>query len=432
MASKTILCPYCYTKFENTDALYQCENNQKNADGSPRCTPVDSKKYNEFWQIQNPIPYWWPQKKGLMSKLFGGTPTFKDQRCPKCRYPSSRFICPHCHNIIPNDMIEDGAKIISVIGSPSSGKTNYIVSLIHELREYGHKVKLSVIADNTHIDGDESGSTDSKYRAFEKALFDRLESGKERRVLDKTQIKNVEVPMIFRLDQQEPKHHIYLVFYDTAGERFQENLKNNVRYLRESSAVIILLDTLALDRVYEILEEEGLDGLGGKVDGKIDEIQTAIVNSRITDQIYSKPTAFVLSKFDAVLDHYDKLDINVDEFMDGGKRIDSSYKKTGMVDLEKINAISATIENALEGPWEQGRLRLFAHNWASAKNKALDYDEQDMFDPQNNYKFFGVSALGEMPDETMRLSDNIKPYRVMDPLMWVLYKLGEFKIKFKN
>lgn len=423
MASKKILCPYCFNEFDNTAALYQCESDERNRDGSYRCDRVISEEYNQHWGVDTPIRYWWPQKSGFMSRLFG--PKLKEEKCPQCGYPSQRFVCPHCYNRIPEDMVKNGAKIISVIGSPSSGKTNYIVSLIHELGEYGYQMDLMVHPSQDYRDGYKEESTQSRYIDFSNRLF------KDKQVLNKTAVDNKDIPWIFHLNQQHTDQHIYLVFYDTAGEHFQENIKNNAKYLKESSAVIILLDTLAIEHVSEILKAEGLDGLGGKVQGDIEDISNAIVNSGIEDVIYSKPAAFVMSKFDAVLDHSDKLEINVDEFKRGGRRINSSYIDSGTLDLEKIDAISATIEKTLGGPWKEGKLRNYAHNWTSKKNKPLMPGQRDLYDPDNNYKFFGVSALGGMPDEAAQLK-KVDPYRVMDPLIWVLYKLGEFDIPVKK
>ena len=40
-------------------------------------------------------------------------------------------------------MIEKGSEIISVVGGPASGKSNYIVALIHQLLKYQSKLGLS-------------------------------------------------------------------------------------------------------------------------------------------------------------------------------------------------------------------------------------------------------------------------------------------------
>lgn len=424
MASKTILCPYCFEKFKNTEALHQCESVERNMDGSLRCERISSEKYNEHWHVNDYIRYIWPQKSGLMS-LFTG-PKLKDVKCPQCGYPSLRFVCPKCNNLIPEEMVKNGAQIISVIGSPSSGKTNYIISLIHELVENGTPLDLQVLPDEKYRDGYKEESTIRRFNDFEEKLFGQKE------VLNKTLVSDREIPWIFQLKQQHTKQDIYLVFYDTAGEKFNEDLKNQVKYLKESSGIILLLDTIAINHVYDVLKEEGLENLGGKVKEDLLSIFNAIGNlsKEIQENLFKKPAAIVMSKFDAVLDHSDKLGLSTDEFKRGDKRINSSYLDSGKVDFDKINSISHAIELALSGPWKMSKLVLPVQQWASKKNKSLPPAERDPNDPDNNYKFFGVSALGGMPDDRLKL-EKVRPYRVMDPLMWVLKKLGQFDIPSK-
>ena len=419
--AKKILCPYCFEEFDNTEALYQCESDERNMDGSLRCERKSYEEYNQYWGENSFIRNIWPQKSGFMSRLFGSK--LQPAKCPECGYLSQRFVCPHCCNWIPEEMVKNGAQIISVIGSPSSGKTNYIVALIHELMNNGYLLDLQVHPTQIYRDGYKEESTQNRFINFERQLF------KDKQVLNKTQVDAKDIPWIFHLIQQHTDQHIYLVFYDTAGERFDEGLRNNVKYLKESSGVIILLDTLAIEHVGEVLQAEGLGNLGGKVKGELNDIITPLINSGIAG-IFSKPTAFVMSKFDAVLDHSDKLELNTDEFKRGVKRINSSYIETGKVDFDKIDAISVAIERALTGPWESGKLVGSVKNWNSRKNASLPPAQQNLSDPDNNYKFFGVSALGGMPDDTLQL-EKVRPYRVMDPLMWVLKKLGQFDIPSK-
>ena len=67
--------------------------------------------------------------------------------CDKCGHTSYTVICPHCHNMIPKEMVEHKGYIISIIGARSSGKTNYITVLIDQLRKYGSKLgNLGILA----------------------------------------------------------------------------------------------------------------------------------------------------------------------------------------------------------------------------------------------------------------------------------------------
>lgn len=90
----------------------------------------------------------------------------------------------------------------------------------------------------------------------------------------------------------------------------------------------------------------------------------------------------------------------------------SSFIKTGKFSLKQVEDSHLAIKSALEDPelWDEGQLAYdISNNW------------------KDNYKFFGVSALGQMVEDGM-LSQEIKPFRVMDPLLWVLNKIGGFDI----
>lgn len=419
MASKKILCPYCFNEFNNSEAWYQCESEERNNDGEYRCRRVVSDEYDKYWHGEDlPMRNVWQQKSGFLSRFSG--PKLDAQKCPQCGYRSRRFVCPKCFNWLPTEMIENGAEIISVIGSPSSGKTNYIVALIHQLRKYGYKMNLQAIPTQIYRDGHKEESTQNLYKKMDTQLFT------DKTVLQKTPNKNTDIPWIFHLSQPSTGKSIYLVFYDSAGEKFQSDIQNTAKYLKESSGVIIILDTLSIDYVQKILEKKGQQGLGG-VSAKFDDIQTAL-NSFKTQSgtsIEDKPYAFVLSKFDAIIDNKSALDFDASEFIVGDKKKDSSFIKTGKLDLENIDNISETIEDTLNNTWDLGQLSDYAHNWSAKKGT---YDPKN---PNNKYKFFGVSAFGSMPDESGMLT-SVEPYRVMDPLLWILHKLGQFDIPIEK
>lgn len=426
MASKKILCPYCFEEFQNTEALYQCESDEmevRDGEKQYRCQRISTTEYDSYWKGENlQMRYIWPQKSGLFSRLKG--PSLDLRRCPQCNYPSRRFVCPHCHNWLPTEMIENGAEIISVIGSPSSGKTNYIVALINRLRKYGCKLDLTVSPTQTYRDGHKNESTQNIYKRLNSELFE------DGTVLNKTAVSSIDIPWIFHLEQQHTKKDIYLVFYDTAGEKFNENLRNNVRYLKESSGVIVVLDVLSVRSVKKILQKRGFDAFAGKPAAPFQDIQDALANFE-GDMLTKKPFAFVFSKFDAIIDNAEYLDFNADEFMNGDKKLNSEFIKTGVVDMDKINSISEVIEAALGDSWDEADFCHFTRKWTSRKNAQLPAGKQDPNDPDNNYKYFGVSALGGMPNEMDQL-ESVEPYRVMDPLVWILHKLGKFDIPLKK
>ena len=70
---------------------------------------------------------------------------------------------------------------------------------------------------------------------------------------------------------------------------------------------------------------------------------------------------------------------------------------------------------------------------------AKDVWDQDAFAEDiestwgDNGHYFGVSALGAMTDAALVIqSDEVTPIRVLDPLVWILYKLGGFGIPLEE
>ncbi|MDE5875395.1 MAG: hypothetical protein K2H15_07085, partial [Muribaculaceae bacterium] len=296
----------------------------------------------------------------------------------------------------------------------------YIVALIHQLRKYGYKMNLQVIPTQIYRDGHKDESTQNLFKKMDSQLFT------DKTVLQKTSDKKTDIPWIFHLSQPSTGKSIYLVFYDTAGEKFQSDIKNTAKYLKESSGVIMILDTLSIDFVKDILTKKNQQGLGG-ASANYEEIQTALNSFRSESgvAIEEKPFAFVFSKFDAIINNSQDLDFDATEFITGDRKIDSEYIKTGKLDLAKIEDISEVIEENIYDRWDIGDLGHYALNWSAKKGVRVPRD------PKNNYKFFGVSAFGSMPDETGTL-EKTEPYRVMDPLIWILHKLGQFDIPTTN
>ena len=141
MAKKRILCPYCFKHFFNVDAEYQCENNEVDVNMRAFCPTSADEKFNNHWGFPVESRHFF-KKKTLASSLFGAAPG--PATCDICGTETKRFVCPHCHNWLPSEMIAEGAEIVSIIGAPNSGKTVYFISLIHELIKYGYKLGLTL------------------------------------------------------------------------------------------------------------------------------------------------------------------------------------------------------------------------------------------------------------------------------------------------
>lgn len=416
-----ILCPYCYQHFESKEALVQCSNDQ--------CEHSEHPEYARFWGDGNPIGHIFPASRSF----FGLGSLKKTQICDNCSKENiDRFVCPHCYNRIPSEMIENGAEIISVIGFPNSGKTNYIVALVHELMHKGWSLGIDVTPSQIHPDGKKFAkfATDQRYNEMENELF----RGKQ--FLQKTAPKQNYKPLIFKLYQKTSGRTIYLVFYDTAGEDFTDMNKmkdsQTLKYLRESSGLIILVDPYSIPEVTDRLSsrfssntdfQSQLQQAQSNTAMNLMSLKNTLAESlKHIESIFKKPVAFVFSKFDIIINNKDLFDISVDAFKEGNILKDSSFINDKKVDVANIDNTSLTIEGYLD-QWGQHFFNEWVQNWAANPKNP------DPTAPGNMYKFFGVSATSSMSD--VGKLPSVIPFRVMDPLVWVLLKLGKFNIPTK-
>lgn len=410
MASKKIMCPFCFNEFKDSEAEFQCTNTETNSNNEPFCPKEVDKKYNDYWKTETEIKHVF-KNKSMKVSLFGATPT--SAKCDKCGSESNRFVCPHCHNIIPSEMIELGSsEIISIIGDPDCGKTVYFTALMEEMKKRGSSwchLTVSPVTDALQEDGE---STAQLHKKFSKKLF------KEHAKLDKTIYKENEhcVPLIFCLSTKNGYNDkngktIYLVFYDTAGEAFggKENI-NKIKYLGKSSGVIMLLDPYSVPELNKTL---GLPDNDKDVDSIVDQL----IGSG-SEALRDKPIAMVFSKFDAVINGLKDVGASY-EIKGVDLKENSSFIDDKVFSPDEINHIDQAITKICEKEWGIGDLKNKICQKYSSKKKDGTLND--------NVKYFAVSSLGcDINDKRP-----FKPYRVMDPLIWILYRIGGFDIPVK-
>ena len=402
-----VTCPYCFENFDSGDVMLRCCN--------PRCSNENDNAFESFWESVAPGTVN-PEQKHVYAirKKWG---LLKDMSCDLCGAKNYIHVCPNCHNELPLKLVEEGADIISVIGGPQSGKSHYIVALLHELRESGYEIGLN--ATLQQVGQNKEWHTETMY----KNAIDKLNN--QQTVLDKTEINSFSLPWIIRIDstdplkkgKQEAKKSVFLVFYDTAGENFSDpqEIKKNANYLKQSKAVIVLFDTLSIPQIKTILEEANEDTSESDSATPFEVTWTALDNyiKEGNEELKDKPFAFVLSKFDVVLSHHDDLNFSLEGFRDGkGKAIDRSYVNSkNKFNVRQVESAHEKIKDALKDKdiWNMGKYPTFVDTYWG-----------------DNGRFFGISAIGSMPDGGIIKKGGIRPYRVMDPLLWIMSKLGGF------
>lgn len=404
-----VVCPYCFESFDSSTVLFRCSN-------LASCKTDADPKLIEFW---GPTELVTPSFKAPR-RLFGGTPD--SAKCPACGSLSHWYICPSCHNQIPRHMVKERGHIISIIGAKGSGKTNYLAVMINELMQKGYCLgDIGIVASNIAngpVRPSRSGllrpnNTQTRYdEDFYEFVYNKSKCPPPTDIKDTVRNKT---PLIYELNQKGKKP-IYLVLYDTAGENFFDtrNIAANVKYLQHSDACIFVLDTEAIpyvsDRIHRGIQQDKqypplrYDTILANIIAYFDG-----VDSHIKMNHFNKPLALVFSKIDFVVNNEELFLDTAIEGMSFEKN--SSFLDGDGVNFSEIDSVSDGIRGAL-------------HSW---------HEDNFINNIENHYNtihYFGISALGSKPKDGTTIT-NLRPYRVLDPIVWILDKIG-YKLPSKK
>ncbi len=402
--SKLITCPYCFEKFSNKDVEYQCENIETRLDGTKKCPEEADQKFNEHWGIMRESRHFF---KGKPFSLFSNTP--KPSNCDRCGKPSSRFVCPHCHNWLPTEMIAEGSEIISIVGAPNSGKTVYFFNLMRQLEKRGYVLGLTITSQDEGPD--KQKKTSMIYREMVRLMYE------EHQLPNKTPVNEGEkpVPLIFKVSNkkagQKNGKTIYIVFYDTPGEAFQdsEQISRMANHVKNSAGILLFIDPYNIEGLTKTISAVSDNNVTfGSIQGN-DTVLNSLLQGVDEKTAKGKPFAIVFSKIDMVLNGLSKTGSEIlQNNLDLSKN--SSFIKTKKFSLSEIDRISYALDKVADEEWGVGKI----------KNDVQGKYQED------NIRFFGVSSLGAQPDGDM--IEEVTPFRVMDPLVWILHKMGGFDI----
>ena len=227
--------------------------------------------------------------------------------------------CPHCHLRLAPTVVDLESLFYSIVGAPASGKSYFLTSMLHRLKE-----RLPGVFDVSVTDADPVGNeilTGCETRLFMSGEPDKLTA------LEKTQLAgemyntihvagrqiNMPRPFIYKLHSQWPNRagirDWNVVFYDNAGEHFQPGADDfanpGSRHLVHSDGIIFLFDPTADPRFRSRMP--GKDGGGGKVQNQMALLEETLSRLRRYHRIsaggkYEKPFIVAVSKFDAWTD----------------------------------------------------------------------------------------------------------------------------------
>jgi hypothetical protein len=302
-------------------------------------------------------------------------------------------VCPKCHSTLPVHFGRIRGQLIALVGARDSGKTVFMTVLMHE---FGYRL-------GDRLGASIPGADDETRKSFRRDYEQRLYEGHS--LPDPTftvaaERQGYRPPMLFRFKRQIRSHfpggtrQTLLSFFDTAGEDLttKASTELNGRYLEAADAIILILDPLQMAGGRRLATSEALQQEARTEDDPYSVLQriTEMLQAGHRDRRVRKPLAVVFTKLDALWH----------EFAEGSA-------------LQRPEPRSAGCDE-LDGQDVHRHVQALLHDW---DGRQIDQFLQHHY---RCFRYFGVSALGAIPTLDRRVSDVIQPYRVGDPILWLL------------
>ncbi len=392
---RRLVCPYCFEKFKASEILFRCLNPDPG-----QCSPVEDKPLAAYQRL-NAAP--------RLGRVFPAASRWG--RAPSaavcdCGMKTSKLVCPHCHNELPSQFGSTDVHTIALIGAKEVGKSHYIAILINELT---NRVGMNFDASLNALDE----QTIRRYNQdFRRHIY------VNREVIPATLSArariNVRYPLAYRFSIRrrwvmpfDGLRVSSLVFFDTAGEDLthMDLMSTETKYLANSDGIIFLLDPLQIpavrDRVGSAtpLPSENTDPQ--EIIGRAATLIRQMRGMNTTAPIKT-PVALAFSKLDAIRTLFDP-----------GSPVHEASRHEGFFDVTDAQRVN-------------DNMRAYLSQWVGP---GLDLFLRHNFE---NHSYFGLSALGSAPDSQGHLPSGVAPFRVEDPLLWILYQLGIVPGRRKN
>lgn len=304
--------------------------------------------------------------------------------------------CPHCQGVLPRNVESAESYTIAIVGDGFSGKSHYIASCIHQLKQ---DYALQVIGCNSIIG---QGNTDDNYYT---TYYQPIYVNRQKLIGTPPNVKHD--PLIYELvfpqrSALHPAKSVNLLFYDSSGEDIREptRMVEYSYYILNASAIIFLADPRQMPGIVKILPN-----YLKPPPGEIQVLTTAEVLNRVLGTFRTRrglgaaqklqtPIAITVSKSDLL------------KFAAKGRQsplfLNDNYY-TNKLDVPKFDLISNEVQRLLHDLGDRTLLR-----------------SSQLFE---NVSFFAVSATGWPPDDQGKFPP-LEPLRCLDPLLWALWKLG--------
>ena len=391
MLTTTLACPYCYETFTARQILFRCHG--RSSRGGEPCKLRRDELLERRWGDPRDVgPVFRPDgwAKGRANAA----------ACPDCGGVTNYRICPLCHSQLPVQFGMVSSKMIGMAGAKDSGKTVYMTVLLHELRNrVGAEYNAAIMGADDDTLARFTQNYENVLYADSQMLLTTLGAGQNDGRVD---------PLVFRFTSTQDglgggkAEQRLMSFFDTAGEDFQsqDSVDVNTRYLACAEGILLLLDPL------QMTGARRLAAPGTPLPGTGPEYQSPeAILTRVTNLLLSqnkrgkseigKPIAVVFTKIDTLWHTFDE-----------HSPLRAAPPQSGRFNTADSLDVHEQIRHLL-------------HSWEGSQI------DQILRQHYPRHRFFGVSALGGAPTPDQRVAaSGIQPYRVADPLLWLLSGFG--------
>lgn len=408
------LCPFCFTRFHLSAAhlRYNLSEGNKEPD----------MKVAQFLSMNSAPQLGAVDMRGArtaLGRLFRSVFVSNDHGGKTLR------ICPICHMNLPNATATGqlSSEIIAIIGARSSGKSNYFGVLLKNLEtRYADEVDFTIY-DQSTFSVNEMRPISSKL-LYRQRYGNRLYGDSARMAVDQSrsaqQDVDLRIPLIYRLEFRKRWRHYLtdpfkrvkpmdLVIFDAAGEDLQDQVtvEQFCSYILSAAGIIFIIDPFQFEGIQNLLDPELRERYPKFEIGPTDIVSRVIelfeTRGRLAaGQQVPVPVAVAFSKSDGLkeLMRPDRTKlvhptsaINRDSQHDGGFNDDDSVR----LSEEVIECVRQ---------WEDpGLVKLITTKFKT-------------------YRFFAMSALGQLPEKNDLRINKVSPLRIADPLLWLLWQRG--------
>jgi hypothetical protein len=314
-----------------------------------------------------------------------------------CGQPTHAEVCLTCHRPIPPRWRDAETTSLVLAGARTSGKTVYIAVLVHQLKLLARSMRVPFEADDD--------TTAREYAdKYERPLF----TG--RRTFSSTPAARREVgqslpsPLIFRLGRPDGRTH-RIVIRDIPGENLEGGtLDTDVfGFMGRADGVVFLIDPFQVRSIREMLSDviPEPEGLGADALHVMDNLTRLLRRTSEHDRV-DVPVAVSLSKFDA-LQELKKVDDDkwrpIFNLPGAAFQRDPSLRPD--FETEDADLLEAEV---------RGLLQLL-----NAEDFLIRLDAS-----YRKTRLFVTSALGNAPRASALHANGIAPFRVLDPVKWIL------------